>query len=250
MIVLTNIKSKMNLIDEFENIAIGILNSGLTDFNFIINELNLKDYFISRCFIVIDEFPQTIYRARPASDFDYWDVKQFGHPPAECCKVMGRANFIGQPVFYGALSAETAVRELMFQDRRITSEDKVFISEWTVTCPGKFYMAFLMYPEGTFKDALYAGTEDVFVNKYNGIVKEEKDFDSELYRQLYQKIGGYFISSGTDNYPLTAFIANNLFYGGPEPHMNAPMIAYPTVSGAFNGINYAIERNFAEQHLE
>jgi hypothetical protein len=37
-------------------------------------------------------------------------------------------------------------------------------------------------------------------------------------------------------YPLTAFIANNLFYGGPKPHVNPPMIAYPTVSGAFNGI--------------
>jgi hypothetical protein len=37
-------------------------------------------------------------------------------------------------------------------------------------------------------------------------------------------------------YPFTAFIANHLFYGRPKPHMNAPMIAYPTVSGAFNGI--------------
>jgi len=239
-----------SLLDQFDEVAARIIDSGLSDYEKIKKDLNLNKYMVPRLFKVIDEFPQTIYRARPASDFDYWDKTQYRHPPPAYCNTMGRANFTGHPVFYGAVSAETAVKELMFQDRRIKNDDGVFISEWKVMFPGRFYIAFLMYPENTFGSSLYEQFEEMTVNQYDDLVKNEKDFDGEMYKQLYRKIGGYYISGGTKSYPLTAFIANNLFYGGQEPHMNTPIIAYPTVSGAFNGVNYAIERNFAERYLE
>ncbi len=236
-------------LQEFDEIAGRILSSSLTDYQSIITRLDLGAYMIPRLFKVMEEWPFTIYRARTASEFDYWDKTQYRHPPVHCCRA-GRANFAGHPVFYGALSAETAVRELMIQDRRIKNEDAVFISEWKLNFAGKFCMAFLLYPEDTFKEALYAEFEDMTGRQYNDLVKEEADFDAEFYQQLYRKIGGYFIKDGSENYALTAFIANNLFYGGQEPYMNAPIIAYPSVSGAFNGINYAIESKFAEKRLE
>lgn len=239
-----------NLIEEFEDIAKHIIAGRFSSYDEILKSLYRKDYMIPRLFKIIDEMPQTIYRARPASEFDFWDKKQYSYPPAELCKTMGRANFIGEPVFYGAISAETAVRELMFQDRRITNEDKVFISEWKITCPMKFYIALLLYPEDTFKGTLYEQFEHLSTTQFDDLVKEEKDFDHKLYKALYRKIGGHFIDSSPESYSLTAFIANNLFYGTEDYKMNAPIIAYPSVSGMFNGVNYAIERNFAKKYLE
>ena len=239
-----------SLLDQFDEIAVRIIDSGLSDYDKIKKDLNLNNYMVPRLFKVIEEFPLSIYRARPASDFDYWDKAQFRHPPPESCKLMGRANFTAHPVFYGAFSAETAIRELMIQDRRIKNDDKVFISEWKLTYPQPFCMAFLLYPENTFNNALYSTFEEMSTTQYDELVKNEKDFDAEMHKQLYRKIGGYFIQKEIDKYPLTAFIANNLFYGGKEPYMNSPIIAYPSVAGAFSGVNYAIEKGFAEQYLE
>jgi hypothetical protein len=245
----TKFKAK-NLLDEFDDVAQRILASGLTDYPSIVEKLGLKDYIIPRLFKIIESMPQTIYRARPATDFDYWDKSEYHHPPAEYCKLMGWANFIGDPVFYGAISAETAVKELMIQDRRIKNDDQVFISEWRINIPGRFYIAFLLYPEGMFNGSLYEQFEQMSKDQYDELVKNEVDFDGESYKKLYQKIGGYFINAGTENYPLTAFIAGNLFHGAADPKMNTPIIAYPTVSGMYNGVNYAIEKNFAEKYLE
>ena len=94
--------------------------------------------------------------------FDSSKISYFSHPPANYCR-KGRANLDGHPVFYAALSADTALRELKNSNNQpLQRVDIVYISSWEIDKNIK-----LAYSQFIYDENIKLGEMITDINKSN-----------------------------------------------------------------------------------
>lgn len=199
-----------------------------------------------------------IYRVRVLKEIeiinDISDPQEFSYPPKECCQLQ-RCNFEGEPVFYGAIDANTPLEEA--KKSIMVGKSICYLSKWGIKdCPEPLWCQRMFYglPEnedyvaGIFSTALREGIRNILP----ALSKEQMDGMS-YYLKKYQEL---FTSPGEEYYHITAAIVSDLFknYHGKELgnapyHINMPIFTYPSIARNKESMNYAVTTEFADKYL-
>ncbi|GAB3967768.1 hypothetical protein GCM10028806_10600 [Spirosoma terrae] len=181
--------------------------------------------------------------------FDKNKISSFSHPPPEYCK-RGRANLAGFPVFYAALSGDTALREIRnAENESLKNGNIIYISEWKIKKEVKVSYAQFLYDE-----SVSLGDKIIDINTSNreklahisSIYSDEKQ---RAFKLLMEKIGNLYILDKA--YFASSFLSHYLLY---EDRDNSPIkidvLIYPSVQASFKGINYAFHPDFVRENIE
>jgi hypothetical protein len=158
---------------------------------------------------------------------------------------IGRANLAKYPVFYGALSPATAIKEL---DIDLGVGDTFYLSVWNLTFEQPIIAHSLIINDVTLEDGnIFSTLVKSHLKKlesfFERLPSEHKDGVKELCLQL----GNMFTTKGTDYYNVTSTYAHDVLYKAMEEQgVNMPIILYPSVASDHHGINLAIHPRLVE----
>jgi hypothetical protein len=158
---------------------------------------------------------------------------------------IGRANIAGYPVFYGALSPGTAIKEL---DKELKVGDYFYVSVWRISFEKPIIAHSLIINNVTAEEGnAFAKLVQSHLKKldsfFNGLPSEYREGAKELCIQL----GNLFTTKGDDYYNVTSTYAHDVLYKAMEEQgVNMPIILYPSVASNHHGINLAIHKRLVE----
>ncbi|MPZ08952.1 MAG: hypothetical protein GEU89_01925 [Kiloniellaceae bacterium] len=168
--------------------------------------------------------------AKPAS------IRDLTYPPAECVRSPGRANEIGQAIFYGA-----AAREIPFFELDAQPGEGLAISKWKTTQPILLnHIGFSTEPE-TFKDA--KRKLDTVYDFVRGTRQK-----CNLNALVHDYLAYNFARSANDGdgrvYEFTNAISRKLF---ADPLLDG--LLYPTIEMSGNADNVALKPQTVDRAL-
>lgn len=182
------------------------------------------------------------------SKFDLTNIQSFSHPPFESCP-KGRCNLQGHPLFYGSISADTALRERRKENNApIEKGDEVYISQWQIKKGINF-----RYSQFIFGDDVQLGEWIRDLNQTNAekikqISNSYSQNKQDAFMYLNNKLSKYFVS---DNYNISSFLGHYILYDKRDSFpLEADGIMYPSIQAGLNNINIAIHPNFVKSHLQ
>jgi hypothetical protein len=210
----------------------------------ILNLIEKNIGIISQFIIPLDtrEFDLTVFRAREIDEsFNIELFNEYSYPPPGLTK-RGRCNFPKHPVLYGSDNPLVALVELN-KEKEIKNE--IAISCWK---PIKGDLCFNLEPYlnselvnqtdyHIIKDHINQNIEILF-NGYNNEEREVIKNANMLLHELFIYDKSYKISSSLSYY--------SLFQRENNP---ADVLMYPSVQSKYQGINYAVNPNFATNYL-
>lgn len=178
---------------------------------------------------ILQPGPERLYRAVLHTD-ETNHTDRLKYPPEDKVEYLGRANLVGQSIFYGASEPRVT-----FFEREAKPGEVLAISEWRVTKPIPIHL--LGYTEYILQQAKSTrplpGSD--LNHPHRGISSRTNDFLHEL-----------FMKSTEDSkhaYKLTSMISQHFYsFGGG--------IAYPTVKMHGNAENFALPAKIAKECLE
>ena len=181
--------------------------------------------------------------------FDKNKVSYFSHPPANSCK-LGRANLKGFPVFYAALSGDTALREFRdFNNEPLKKGEIIYISEWKIKKDSKVNYSQFIYNESV---ELREKVIDINNSNHEKLARISLGYSEEkraAFKLLIEKLGNLYILD--KSYITSSFLSHYLLY---EDREHSPFIIdaliYPSVQAGFKGINYAIHPEFVKKNIK
>ena len=158
------------------------------------------------------------------------------YPPADAVTVLGRANDIGQSMFYGATA-----RNVPFFELDVEPGDYIALSKWKTTEPMMLnHIGFSSEPE-SFKDAKRQ------LDSIYRFVKETRalgDLNALIHDYLAYNFSRPFKEKDNDLYKLTIAISRKLFsddiFDG---------LLYPTIRMFGNADNIALKTDAADRLL-
>lgn len=192
-----------------------------------------------------NKFNFKIFRAREVSSFNNIDLfTEHSYPPPSITK-FGRCNFPNHPVFYCSNNPMTALMEIIRNGDYVGK--KFCISTWKINNPEEtlFFENFLqseLHPKNNFSLLAEASKKKVgepFENKINeqkkqGIIEFLKFIDTQ------------FINDS--NYSISASIAHRRLYA--NNNYSTDILLYPSVQSLKQGVNFAINPNFVDNHMQ
>lgn len=181
----------------------------------------------------------TVYRARVAIDEGLEDtrlMRTFSYPSPGQCRVQGRANLAGQPVFYASDVPLGALAETRPKAGQI-----VHLSEWSFQCSRDVhYRTFL---------PLSIPTQNLW---YNAAVNQARFRNEDVGRshpekrehliRLFDVVSDLFVSESRP-YPVTSWLANKTIYDFD----GIDFIVYPSATSAGVVCNLAFHPNFIDR---
>lgn len=182
------------------------------------------------------------------ASFNKSQASSFSYPPAANCKI-GRANLAGFPVFYAALSGDTALREFRnMYNEPLREGDIVYISEWNYKKGTKATYSQFIYDETT---VLGEKIVDINVSNQKKLARISRIYSQEkkaAFKVLIEKIGSLYISD--KSYLKSSFLSHYLLYDDrPTFPFRVNALIYPSVQAGFKGINYALHPEFVDQNV-
>lgn len=191
-----------------------------------------------------NKFPFRIFRVREVTESANFNLfTEHSYPPASFTK-LGRCNFPKHPVFYGSNNPMTALAEVV---RASDYKGKKFcISSWEI-----------IKSEQTFVFENFLQTSLDSKNNFDLLAKSliervNEPFEDKL--PLEQKEGiieflkyidSQFIND--KSYSLSASLAHRRIYG--KHNMCTDILLYPSVQTLMQGVNFAINPNFVDNHM-
>lgn len=197
----------------------------------------------------LETFPMHRIRVVSPDNIDETDPASFYYPPDPSMVKLGRANLVGQQVFYASGDNHTPFHELAHDIK--VGESIVYYSQWAMRdCPDEVYMrSFFMGIEES-EDNDYAS---IMAKGLNEQVEEWlqmfEDKPRELFRYCQQRYNALFRIKGSEGYHISSAIAHDTFNLALKHGVNLPIITYPAVSKNNRAVNFAIRKDFADKHL-
>ncbi|WP_460970883.1 RES domain-containing protein [Spirosoma migulaei] len=181
--------------------------------------------------------------------FDKNQISSFSHPPFNNCK-KGRANIDGFPVFYAALSGDTALRELRNSTNQpLQKGDIVYISSWEVDKDIKLAYSQFIYNDEVKLGEMLSGLNKSNHEKIAHISSPYTAGKRNAFKLLLEGLSNLFI--GDKSYAASSFLSHHLLY---EDRENFPIrieaLLYPSVQAGLTNINFAIHPDFVKDHIK
>lgn len=192
-----------------------------------------------------------IFRARPVEqvkELGVEDINSYKGPPKNLNNGSNlRANWAGRNVFYGGDSPFCSIVE----NKIVTPKEQYFVGQWEVDIEKiqTEKVAIGFYTLGNL-------SED---NPWASIIPKEKEMislfekyipmtDAKLAVELVKKLSQLFIED-SDNYNLSAFLADNILYHNHESPILPRILIYPSVQAEKSTCNIAFHPDFVDQVL-
>ncbi|KJS05468.1 MAG: hypothetical protein VR77_08470 [Flavobacteriales bacterium BRH_c54] len=237
--------------DEIRKIPISWFPSRITEF--------IRKKLSSNIFLVNPLEKETltsllVYRARVLKKGEQVDenkVSHFSYPPKKIgdrILAMGRANRIGQQVFYGTIDKHTAIIEV--SDNIIENDSIVYISTWEIKDVEKHTnMKVLFSGLSVDKDSYAAVFMRMVENNFNKAFQNMPEPHRTNFYYAQKKYQELFTSTGKKFYHISSSIVHDVFVRYLKQKVNVPIIAYPSVAKKKESINFAIRKDFVDSHL-
>ncbi len=192
-----------------------------------------------------------IFRARPVQQvitLGVQNINSYKGPPKNLnIGANLRANWAGRNVFYGGDSPFCSIVE----NKIVETKEQYFVGQWEIDIDkiqdDKVAIGF--YAFGNL-------SED---NPWSSLIPSEQDMldlfcrvlsmeESKLVVKLIQKLSQLFIED-SENYNLSAFLADNILYHGKESSLLPKILIYPSVQTEKSTCNIAFHPDFVDQAL-
>ena len=175
-----------------------------------------------------------IYRARKCEK--PIRLADLSYPPAEAVTALGRANDIGQSIFYGATARSVPFFELDTQPG-----DYIALSKWKTTGPMMLnHIGFSSEPE-SFKDAKRQ-LDSIY--KFVKETRAKGDLNALVHDYLAYNFSRRIKEKDNDHYKLTIAISRKLFSDGIFDGL-----LYPTIQMFGNADNIALKTDAVDRLL-
>lgn len=192
----------------------------------------------------------SVYRSRQVFDnIDPSKKKSFSYPENEDYTAIQRANWEGRNVFYASDSLYTSLSET----KTLYNENEFFISKWGFNFNSSEIKHISLIPLGINRlpeDNPWRGVFNTDFLKEH-LTKFLSTENSELLYHFYIQIGELFLTKHQEEYPITAFLADQILY-----HVNIksdqsvlPILVYPSIENNFRSCNFAIPPSFVDKYL-
>ncbi|WP_166670530.1 RES domain-containing protein [Flavobacterium sp. 270] len=189
------------------------------------------------------DFPFGIFRVREVTESANFNLfTEHSYPPAAFTK-LGRCNFPKHPVFYGSNNPVTALAEVV---RESDYKGKRFcISSWEINSRQTFvfenFLQSPLHPKNTF-DLLAKALIEKVSEPFDDLLPIEQ---KEGITEFLKYIDSQFIND--KGYSLSASFAHRRIYG--NHNLCTDILMYPSVQTLMQGVNFAINPNFVDNHM-
>lgn len=159
----------------------------------------------------------------------------------------GRANLKNHPVFYGSISARTAVSEMK------NLEDNVYyVSKWNLKFPKPVQAHILMFNIEPDLNSTQGIFSKIIQDSLNVMTKDIPDNLKDCFRYKLKIFGDLFTQEGQEYYHLTSAIAHTYLYDFKKIGALAPILIYPSVTHKTHDFNLALHPELADnpEYLE
>jgi len=202
---------------------------------------NLKDFTFYRI-RVVNETDKPINEKTPDS---------FTYPPIcdDFSISRGRANLKGEQVFYASGDSHTPFHEL--SKFILPGKSIVYLSKWRFkSIPPNTYMRSLFFGIDDTKEESYASIMARGINEqYLNMCKTLPYNLQEIFLYYQKKYAELFTFPDDNHYHISSAIAHNFFKSIKSEKFDAPIITYPSIAKKMNSVNFAIRKDFVDNHL-
>lgn len=189
-----------------------------------------------------------IYRARVVNEEleDISNINTFSYYKKTEFVSIGRANIKANPVFYGSIDMDSAIRE---SKDDIQPGQTLFVGKWKIKENVQYQVCNLIFEIensflGEFPEKLNKDWHHKFSKRLN--IYDNNKQEALIY--LHNKLGSYFLE---DDYRKSSFISHYLLYEQIENGPFIPdMIWYPSKKSNFTSYNFAIAPHFVDDNME
>lgn len=189
-----------------------------------------------------------VYRARLIDTLteDITAINTYSYNHNKSQVKIGRANLEGFPVFYGAVSQDTAIRET-----KVTHNDNpiLYISKWRLAKGKKISTVNFIFDDS--KIGLVEHTKSFNMAREERMKEMLNIYSSdkqEAFMYLFKEVGNIFFD---EDYKISSFLAHYYLYEGKEKFQyDIDLILYPSIQSNYQGFNFAINPDFADRCLE
>ena len=175
------------------------------------------------------------------------EVKFLRYPPADRVSKHGRANLIGQSVFYSTSNLITAMKEM-----KPNVGDLITTSIWRQKEDGYFLNISPIFKKTSLNGRVHNKLSLQFQMAYEKSLKQHSKEIAEQIDELLQFIADCFaknVAYGNDfDYALSAFYANKILNEFENGTIDA--LVYPSVADKLDFSNVAIKPNVLDEHFE
>ncbi len=251
----------------FEGKLLEDLYKGLENFKIYISKLNLDDDFnllfqeieriwkseIGFFLLLANETNLNIfdsyYRVRvDTGNINSQLIQEFGVPPVSISKSYKRANVAGFPVFYCSPAIDVAVFETL-HDAKFKNAF-FYLSKWSTERNLNTLTTHFLFKE-SLKSELSNDAKNI--NHHTSKLMEQISSEQRLSKEQQAFIDAYiqFVANeflNEKNYALSSYVGHSTLYA--NHNMRSSMLFYPSVKKQHNGLNIAVNPNFAARHLK
>lgn len=180
------------------------------------------------------------------------DISNYHYPPRKRKNgkmlPMGRANRIGQQVFYASIDKHTTIIEL--QPDIIQNESIIYLSTWGIkdierSVNMKLLFSGLSVDKDSYAEIFSKSMEQGFNQLFQQMPEPHKS-NLSYAQKKYQEL---FTSEGDEYYHISSSIVHDIFVKYLKQKVNVPIIVYPSVAKKKESINFAIRRDFFDKHI-
>ena len=158
----------------------------------------------------------------------------FSCPPSEKTNI-GRSNLEGFPVFYGSISAKTAIDEV-----NLELDETFYISKWKFQ-KNKSLNTFILANDSIDRGGVFDNKIDECLELITSNFSEE---NKSRFKETQKRFIDLFTHNGSEYYNISASIAHQILYFLKDKIVETPVLIYPSVSKKGSEYNFAIHPDF------
>ena len=175
------------------------------------------------------------------------EIKFLKYPPAEKVSKHGRANLIGQSIFYSTSNPITALKEM-----KPSAGDMITTSIWKQKEDGYYLKISPIFKITTLNGVFHNEMSLRFKMAYEKALKQHEKDTADQIDELLQFVADCFaknVEYGNNyDYTLSAYFANKILYQFEGGSIDA--LVYPSIADKLDFSNVAIKPEILEQHFE
>lgn len=190
---------------------------------------------------------KSLFRARqPKAGEDINSIKTFSYPKPEVTQE-GRANRIGFPVFYSALDADTAMKEVLRISRGAANNEEIYVGEWKPTAALNIKQ--FLHPAHASANKLMDEYHYGLLGKLREMLRMYSPQNQVTLERLAGRMGNYFLRER--DYRVSATLAHSALYEFHPPHsFRIDAISYPSIVKDHKAINLAISPAWVDSNMK